>query len=172
MKKTILSTLIFSLTACSTPKLQSFDFAEWKPFGYDTLKAKVENLVGPRAANCGFVDRLSYEKADIKEANRQLARSQTCINQAMKNNLPFKFASVRIATTSLVWQIALLSPNEEFWTVTYDYAIDETGTQHFVKRCKGLDIDVRSAHFIGKDCVELSTEEWLAMPPVNPNPQE
>lgn len=167
MKKTILATLVVSLAACSTPKSQRFDFPEWEPFGYDTLKAKVENLAGPNAVNCGFVDRLSFEKPDVKAANKQLTKSQACVDQAMKKNQPFKFGSVRIATTSYVWQIALLTPEQEFWTITYDYAMDETGTQHFIKRCKGLAIDVKGADFDGENCIKLTTEEWLAMPPAS-----
>lgn len=165
MRNVLIGIAITSLVGCSTQAPKKFDFAEWEPFGYDTLIEKVEELAGPNAINCGFVDALSGEQAAAKVVDRKLAQSQTCIDHAIKTKRPFKFGLVRIASTSYVWQMAIMTSELEYWNITYDYAIDGTGVQQFTKRCKDLDVDAVQAEFKGKDCTEVSLEEWLAMPP-------
>lgn len=161
MRKLLLTLSITSLVACSAPIQQNYNFPEWKPFGYKGLKDKVDRLAGPDAINCGFVDRLSNEKSKIKIADNQLTLSQACIDQAIKNKRSFKYGSVRVASTSYLWEIVLLTPEQEFWKIIYDYSMDESGTLHFVKRCKSLAIDVSHARFDSKVCTEIPTKEWL-----------
>ncbi len=172
MRNVLIGIAITSLVGCTTPAPKNFDFPEWEPFGYDTLVEKVEELAGPDAINCGFVDALSGEKSTVKLADRKLAQSQICIDHAIKTKRPFKFGLVRIASTSYVWQMAIMTPELEFWSITYDYAIDGTGVQQFTKRCKELDIDAVRAEFQSKACTEVPLEEWLARPPVDPRQQE
>ena len=172
MRNVLIGMAITALTGCTTPAPKNFDFSKWEPFGYDTLVAKVEELAGAAAINCGFVDALSGEDAAAKLADRKLAQSQICIDHAIRTQRPFKFGLVRIASTSYVWQMAIMTPELEFWSITYDYAIDGTGAHQFTKRCKDLDIDAVRAEFQGNECTDVPLGEWLAMPPADRNQQE
>lgn len=166
MRNVLLGVAVASLAGCTTQAPESTDFPEWQSFGYETMVEKINGLAGPDAINCGFVDALSGVKSAMKIARGNLAKSQMCIDQAIKSKRPFKFGLVRIAGTSYLWEVVIMTPEQEFWRVMYDHAIDGTGTQQFTKRCKRLDIDAVRADIVDTGCTDVSMEEWFSIPPV------
>ena len=140
------------LLACShTPNTQS-----WPELAYPGFTSAIAQLAGPGAINCGFIDRRSGDQIHA------LLKSQACITKASSSGQPFRFVSVRAAATSYLYEAITSTAEGEFWSITFDSAMDGSENLHFVQQCEGISsIDIREAEFSGLKCQDVPTDHWI-----------
>lgn len=158
MNKFIFPIMIF-LFACSTQKAE--ESQQWpNEFGYVGFADKVDRTMGTATNNCGFIDRVNIRSNMPLE--KKITRAQQCVSSFIKMGKPFKFGTFRTATTSYLYEVIFLTPDQWFWIVVFDRSMDGSENMHIIQRCKTIsEIDINTATYEGKHCVDVSTDEWL-----------
>lgn len=152
-----LTTLV--LTACTAAPVTQNSIA-WRDFAYEGFGEKVNRLAGDEAIHCGVVNLVNTNDPTNKGAS--LDQGKACIARAIAAGQPFKFGTVRIPLDSYLFEAVVGTSQNEFWIVHYDVMVDGTDNQHFIRRCRSLEVKNGGATFAGSDCVDISTSAWLA----------
>lgn len=154
MRQLLMVNLVFVpfLSACSHAPTSH----TWPELAYPGFTSAIEQLAGPGAINCGFIDRRSGGEFSA------LSKSQACIAKARASGQPFRFVSVRPSATSYLYEAITWTSAGEFWSITFDSAMDGSENLHFVQQCEGISsIDIRDAEFSGLKCQDVSTDRWI-----------
>lgn len=125
--------------------------SRWKSMCYEGFVESVDELVGPSAADCGFLDSTSEKVSEIRK--REAAQ---CVRAAMNGKQPFKFGT--IPPESNVVYVLMRSAAGEFWQVRYERYI---ANQHLHEtqinqKCKHMTFDGAALIFQGVDCTLVS----------------
>lgn len=157
MKSYSLAILAATLTACASPVTQSP--SAWNDFGYEGFGQKIERLAGPKAIHCGVMNLVN--KKDPGNRGASVEQGRKCIADSMAAGVPFKYGSVRIPIDSYLFEALVYTPTKEIWIVHYDVMLDGTDNMHDIQRCEGLDLKKSSSTFVGINCEQITTQEWL-----------
>lgn len=148
------------LLSCATSQQTTPDGRAWAFFAYEGFGAKVERLAGTDAIDCGVINQVN--KSDPVNKGNSVKKARACVEKSVAGRVPFKYGTVRIPLDSYLFEALVYSPTNEYWIVHYDVMLDGTDNMHVIKRCKGIDLARSDSIFEGTDCVEVSTQEWLA----------
>lgn len=132
----------------------------WPAVAYPGFTEKIDRLAGGGAVNCGFIDRTKSPKASGTKG--ELSFAQRCVNKAISDGRSLKVGSVRIAGTSYLFEVAVKPATGDYWVIAFDRAMDDSENSHFVKRCSSLNVNLQSAEFVGDNCIDVSTDDWLS----------
>lgn len=132
----------------------------WPAIAYPGFAEKIDRIAGVDGINCGLIDRTNSQKKVGTKGEISLA--QNCVNKAISDGLPFKLGSIRIASTSYLYEVAVKPVTGDYWVIVFDRAMDDSENIHFVKRCKSLKVSLQTSEFVGDGCIDVSTDEWLS----------
>ncbi len=155
--KVIVFFLVLLLGACAS--IEDYESHLWPQYAYPGFSKKIDRIAGNDAIDCGFYDRMLRDSESLKRKRRGLS---DCVKNSIKAGRSFKFGSVRIPADSYVYEVLVLSPEKEYWTITFDLMLDGSNAIHWVKRCDSVNVDVKSLSYKGEGCREVSAEEWLS----------
>lgn len=145
------------LSGCSVVDI--YEQGLWPQYAYPGFSEKIDRIAGSGAIDCGFYDRVSRDSDSLKKERSGLS---DCVVKSIEKGRTFKFGSVRIPTDSYAYEVLVLSPDNEFWTITFDLMLDGSNAIHWVKRCEWVNVDIKSLSYKGDVCREVSAEEWLS----------
>jgi hypothetical protein len=123
----------------------------WKTVAYAGFVESVDELTGPSAIDCGFLD---WRSGKVSVSRKQVAAR--CVNEALNGKQPFRFGTV--PPESNVIYVLLRSAAGELWQVRYSRFI---ANQHlhetqFNQTCRYMTFDEAALIFQGLDCKLVS----------------
>lgn len=158
MRSTLLVSTALILIACtSSPKPNT---SPWQDFGYDGMAEKINRIAGTGSINCGIRNHIDPD--DPVNSIMTPEQSTACVKKAIESKAPFRYGSIRIPTDSYLFEALVLSDSMEYWTIKYDYMIDGSSHQHIIQRCNSIAVDFKNMSYSGKDCHDVSDNDWFA----------
>lgn len=144
MKSLWLACGILSAVAVAAP-------GRWKYVCYDGFVESVDALVGPKATDCGFIDR-----RNDKVVEGRLRAAADCVSAALGGRQAFKFGT--IPPDSNVVYVLLRSASGELWQVRYERSLSkrEVVETQLNQKCRNMTFDVGALIFQGIDCSFVS----------------
>lgn len=119
----------------------------WPNAGYPGFDRSIDALVGPTAIDCGFIA-LRTDKIDTKA--RQAAYA--CVQQAMRDKVPFKFGTFRVPIDSFTTEVVARGPDGTLWFVVFDVMPGGDAPQQWNMVCKTVKLDPSSLVLDSRDC--------------------
>ena len=141
--------IVLILFGCASEPPKT-SYPEWGEVGYNGFTDYVDRKAGPSAINCGF-----FETFDRRAPRPYKVPGFDCVQYAIKNQLPFKFGTVRIPIDSYAYEVLVRDESGNFWEIVYDVMLDGDAPQQWVRRCKSVDLAPRYSAYEGKDCEKV-----------------
>jgi len=122
----------------------------WDQVGDPALRSALNQLVGPDAIDCGFMD---LRKRKAKPAEKHVVLD--CIAAAEQRRLPFKFGIARLFIESTAFEVYARSANGQSWLVGHGQNLMENELQSSMERCVLIEVSPRTLFISGMDCSQF-----------------
>ncbi len=155
MRFLILGLLASCISACVN--YSGYKSSSWPQYAYVGFSEKIDELAGNDALDCGFFDLKSRSGSALKRERLSFSR---CVKESMKDSRAFKYGSVHIPTDSFLYEVLILTPDNEYWIIKFDLMIDFSNAIFWVKKCKSISL-VNKYGYEGGGCRDVESSEWL-----------
>jgi hypothetical protein len=146
--------VLFAITAIAAtiaPARAQFESrVDWPMLGNASFRATIDKLVGPDAVDCGVYALTVVDKP--RRADRR--RVSTCIADASRRGVPFKYATRRIPIDSMADEVYLRSTSGEMWVLVFDLMLGDPSIQIWYNKCALVSVDSKTLIIFGEKCEE------------------
>jgi hypothetical protein len=124
---------------------------DWQEFGYARFSRTIDELLGPGAVDCGYLDLIGGTPSAQARAS-----TNECLRKARAGDAPFKYATVRLPIDSYAHEVFARTRDGTLWMIVYDIMVDGDAPQQWNQVCQSITVDRRTLMIRGEGCVEKS----------------